>query len=187
MTTGRLVLHKGPMFAGKTERLIELAEFYSRSQRVAVILPQRDDRHGVGEVVSHGGSRLDSAFVDKLVGESPGHLIASAVTRGCSVILVDETQFFHASLAFVARRAASAGQIVVVSGLDYDSEGSEFETISAVDRVADEVTTFRGKCAVCSGLSSRTRRLPSAGKERVLVGGADLYSPRCRSCFDLGK
>jgi thymidine kinase len=109
--------------------------------------------------------------------------ILERVHHDTRVIGIDEAQFLDAELVDVCERLANSGLRVVVAGLDQDYRGQPFEPVPQLLAIAEHITKTRAICVVCGQPALRSQRL-GASTERVVVGAADKYEPRCRSCYE---
>lgn len=177
---GSLRVVVGPMFAGKTEHLIGAVRAARiAGQRIAVVKPNVDTRNPGVEITSHAGNRIDAATVARDGSDLPG---------GVDVLAIDEVQFFSGdAIPKIVELAFEHGVHVVACGLDLDAYGRPFGPVPALLAFADEVVKLRGMCAACGAPSSRSQLLASRpSRDVILVGGTDLYEPRCRACFTPG-
>jgi thymidine kinase len=171
----------GPMFSGKTERLLRLlAAAEARGLRVVAVKPAVDSRHG-DDIVSHSGSRRSA----RLAATSAELLELAA---GADLLGVEEGQFFDGDLPRVLRNRGLRAD-VVVAGLDRDFRARAFGPMAALAAAADVVTRLTAVCTRCGGRATLTQRLVDGVPARleddqVRIGGAELYEPRCRACYD---
>lgn len=167
----------GPMFSGKTEELIRrLKRAQIARQRVQAFKPQADRRYDHEQIVSHSRQRLVSTpvgGVDELL---------SRVEPATHVVGIDEVQFLGPSLVEACEELASRGLRVICAGLDQDYCGRPFDPMPALLALAEHITKLNAICVVCGQPANRSQRLVGIS-ERVVVGGADAYEPRCRKCF----
>jgi len=50
--------------------------------------------------------------------------------------------------------------------------------------MADEIVSLKAVCAKCKKINSATRTFRKTdSKEQTIVGGADIYEPRCFNCW----
>lgn len=93
---GSLTVITGPMFAGKTSRLIELAHAaHTTGRDVFAFKSSLDTRCAVAELATHDGLRMDArpvADFETLCQALSGHPHASGDRR--PVCFVDEVQIF---------------------------------------------------------------------------------------------
>lgn len=166
----------GSMFSGKTEELIRrLNRARIAGQKVEIFKPSVDVRYSEEEVVSHNQNAIRSTPV-QFAGDIP--LLAS----DCSVVGIDEAQFFDNELVNVCRSLANSGKRVILAGLDMDFKGEPFEPMPQLMATAEYVTKVRAICMKCGNVASYSYRLAKED-DKVLLGEQDKYEARCRSCF----
>jgi thymidine kinase len=101
------------------------------------------------------------------------------LVMGESVLVgIDEAQFFT-NIDRIVIDFQSLGCSVVCSGLDLDSFGSSFGKMGELLCLANVVVKHKASCAQCSDPATKTFRKITASTEKVLIGGTDLYEPRC--------
>jgi thymidine kinase len=168
----------GSMFSGKTEELIRLLRRAELARKpLQVFKPRLDQRYSDSDVASHASSRMPSIVI-----EHP-HEIWQHLLPDTQVVGIDEGQFFGDELVTVCNRLADRGIRVIVAGLDTDWKGEPFAPMPALMATAEIVKKQHAICVVCGNLASRTQRIVKQTDE-ILVGSAELYEARCRSCFD---
>ena len=181
--TGFLKVFTGPMFSSKSTGLIEHLR-RAKIARKSVILfkPAVDNRYSETAVVSHNGDKLEAAVVTST--DSTTILCHGA---DFEVIGVDEIQFFDTSLIAALNALASGGKEVVVAGLNADFMGEPFDTTAQAIHYADRVEKLTSVCALCGNDAVWTQLVCDGvaitDGNRVQVGGAETYEPRCRGCF----
>lgn len=176
--TGWIEVICGPMFSGKTEELIRrVTRAQIARQKVQTFKPRIDDRYHHRMVVSHTQQRQEAIPVDR-ADEIPALLDPAA-----SVVAVDEAQFFDGEIVEICEQLADRGRRVIVAGLDQDYRGVPFGPMPALLAVAEYVTKQLAICVVCGNPAGRSQRIVGA-TDRVVVGAADAYEARCRSCFE---
>lgn len=164
------------MFSGKTEELIRRVKraVYGK-QVVQVFKPKLDTRYDESQVVSHSRLKLTSIPIERAE-EIFYHLGADT-----QVVGIDEVQFFGPEVVQVCEALANKGLRVICAGLDQDYQGRPFEPMPQLMAVSEYVTKELAICVVCGNPANRSQRTrPNA--ERVLVGAAGEYEPRCRKC-----
>lgn len=176
--TGQIEVICGSMFSGKTEELIRrLRRARIARQRIQVFKPDTDDRYAAEAVVSHAQDRFDAQRV------KTSKDLLRAVDDRTDVIGVDEVQFFDPGIVEVLDKLANRGKRVIVAGLDQDYLGRPFEPMPQIMAIAEYVTKTLAVCVRCGEPANRSQRLVSTD-DRVLVGAAESYEPRCRRCFE---
>ena len=178
----------GPMFSGKTSELIRLVEREVYAKRKGAIFKAAfDNRYSVREVVTHNGLRYDAYTI---VPTSAGFRRISEVanSNGLDAIGVDEINFFPKGIVPVLDKLAYSKR-VVACGLNLDFRAEPFETTMMLAARADRVRYLSAVCVVCGQEATRTQRLIGgrpAPKDSpvIVVGGKELYEPRCRACYE---
>jgi thymidine kinase len=175
----------GPMFSGKSEEMIRrLRRAEIAGQRVGLFKPTIDDRSGDGDVVSHGGTRMQAvpvSCVRELLWRSNGY----------EVVGIDEVQFFDPLIVPAALDIATRGARVIAAGLDQDFRRLPFGPMPELLSQAEFVDKLQAVCHRCGGPATTTQRLvdgrpaPYSG-ETVLVGAEEQYEARCRGCHEPG-
>jgi thymidine kinase len=166
----------GPMFAGKTSYALSLARKYTaQGRKVFVIKPVADTRFpNLNEITTHDGDSLPCYTTDTLDNIAPDFLAPF------SVIIVDEAQFFKNLVPFAEMAVDTLQKTVCFTGLSGDSDRRPFGEFLTLIPLADKVTHLASLC-ICGRPAHFTRRLQS-GYGQVAIGGAELYTPQCRTC-----
>jgi thymidine kinase len=164
------------MFSGKTEELIRrvVRALYGK-QKVQVFKPKIDTRYDEKQVVSHSQLRLISTPIER------AEEIFYHLSPDTQVVGLDEVQFFGPAVVAVCEALANKGLRVICAGLDQDYLGKPFEPMPQLLSIAEYVTKELAICVVCGNPANRSQRTVAQG-ERVMVGAADAYEPRCRKC-----
>jgi thymidine kinase len=186
LRSGQLVVIDGPMFSGKTSRLLELLEReLIAGRKIELFKPQIDSRYSSSEVVTHKGLKLPAKVVPIT---RAGIRLISRMSSKVDVIGVDEAQFWptKVELPKELERIAYEGKRVYVSVLNRDHTGEPFGNAMELLARADIIHSLSAVCVKCGNEAYFTQRT-SEGKEifgpQVVVGGKELYEPRCRSCY----
>jgi thymidine kinase len=205
--TGQLFVYFGPMFSGKSSKLLqELSTYADIGMKTLYINHADDDRvtHGDTTVSTHSSQyfglskQVDSRKVASLATIDPSNPV------NYQVIGIDESQFFDDLVPTVTQWVQKEHKIVICVGLDGDAFMKPFGHLLELIPLADRVEKLTAKCHRClenlrslrehgnavvfSGpgplcLAPFTRRLTCETSQRV-VGGADKYIPVCRYHHD---
>ena len=183
---GQLVVIDGPMFSGKTSRLLELLEReLIAGRKLELFKPQIDNRYSASEVVTHKGLKLPAKVVPMT---KAGVRLMARMSSLVDVVGVDEAQFWPTMLELPKEleRMSYAGKRVYVSVLNRDHTGEPFGNAMELLARADVIHSLSAVCVRCGGEAYFTQRT-SEGREifgpQVVVGLKELYEPRCRSCY----
>jgi thymidine kinase len=168
------------MFSGKTTKLLELynESVYEQHEKIAV-KPLIDKRYGGLKINTHSGLQL------------PGHRLSKAeeiyplIQAETKEIYIDEIQFFSANIISIIEDLNFQGIKVITAGLNLDYQGNEFANVAKLKQMATTKFELKAKCEICGLPAEYTFRL-SHSSELVLIGGKDLYEPRCEAHWKLG-
>jgi thymidine kinase len=177
--TGWIEVICGSMFSGKTEELIRrLNRALIAKQDVEIFKPAIDNRYHELDVVSHNANSIQSTpvqFADDIL----------LRVGKCTVVGIDEAQFFDDRLVEVCVQLAAKGKRVIIAGLDMDFAGKPFGPMPALMSIAEFVTKVHAICMSCGSLASHSYRKTTEQK-KVMLGETDVYEARCRKCFNEG-
>ena len=175
----------GPMFSGKSEEMIRrLRRAEIAGQRVVIFKPLIDDRYDATDVVSHAGARMRAVPISSAPEIATG-------AQGFDVVGIDEAQFLGEGVVGTALDLADRGVRVVVAGLDQDFRRLPFGPMPELLAHAEFADKLQAVCHRCGGPATTTQRLvdgepaPYSG-DTVVVGAAEQYEARCRSCHEPG-
>lgn len=208
--TGYLGLIVGPMFSGKTTRIIELYyQYKNEGKNVLVVNYDADRRYHDSMLSTHDRVMIPCLFTDRLcdlvstVNVDYTHFsvenaeinvafslknrdevsdLNAKMYKNADVILINEGQFFPDLYTSVLSMIEVSKKTVHVCGLDGDFRREKFGEILDLLPISDSITKLTSKCANgCSFPALFSHRI-SNEKEKVLIG-SDIYLPLCRHCY----
>lgn len=181
MKKGKLTVIAGPMFSGKTGKLVAMVEVFGRmGQKVLTVKPRLDARYSSkDEIYSHDHRRSRALVVD---GEAPQTIVGSILQGKPNKVILDEVQFFDKrKIRKLVAGLLARGIDVVAAGLLYDYQRKPFGATPELMGLADERLELYAVCQRCGSLARHTERV-QGGKSRVEVGAADKYIAVCEAC-----
>ena len=183
---GKLTVITGPMFSGKTSRLIELLEREILAGRNTLLFkPEIDKRYDTTFVTTHKGMRLPAIVLNT---DNDGVNKMYNLSKNVDVIGIDEAQFWNhnSTLPEIADKISSENKIVYVAALNKNHLGYPFKTSMEIISRADQVYSLTAVCAKCGENATFTQRVMNGKEvfgEQIKIGGMESYEPRCRKCF----
>jgi thymidine kinase len=197
---GSLTVIFGPMFSGKTTRLIqELTKFVdvtldSHNTRCLLLNHVFDDRNPELGISSHGSSFKG---ISNHINVFKTSELETVNVIDYDVIGIDEGQFFR-SLDIV-KTWVNNGKNVILSGLITDAYMNPFGQISTLFSFADNVIQCHSICCEClkdhgriitpdvlAGMKAPfTYKIAKNLKSVIDVGATDKYIPVCRHHYIL--
>ena len=172
---GKIELILGPMFSGKSTRLIELMRKYVyKAKKTIMVKYYADQRYSQkSEVVTHDLIKYDSINC-KILRNS------FDTFKEYDVIGIDEGQFF-ADLVEVCEELALMGKIVLIAALNGDFRMEPFPVIQRIIAKADKIKLLKAYCFNCHKDAKFSLRIVQSN-ETVLIGAGEAYKPACREC-----
>ena len=172
------VIFTGPMFGGKTTRLLSAIERYRlRQKKVLTFKPLRDTRYDPEgqSIVTHRGYEINSVPI-VAAEEIYLHLEKRKVNSG--VIALDEAFMVEGS-AEVLIDLYKSGFTILISSLQLSSDLKPFEEISKMLPWATRVEVCPAVCTICGADAYYTYKKDGNFTDEIEVGGKELYEPRC--------
>lgn len=196
---GKLRVIDASMFAGKTERLIGMAERFERSG-----IPTQVFKHPIDSRYE-GANSLNSHSNNSYPCEAYAHPfeVYQHIKPETLVVLWDEVQFYthpddpvkaqelHHAMIAVVEQLTREGRLVVVAGLGLDFKAEGFGPMPELLAHANQIEKLTAVCAHCGSLEAdRTQRFiggqpASYDSKLILIGAAEAYEARCRDCHDV--
>lgn len=172
-----LHIYLGPMFSGKSTKLIETYNNYLtynyETFRPLVINHSTDNRYGMNRIITHNQQNIPCLSINYL------NQIINDI-HDYTHIFIDEAQFFKDLYDIVKAFVFDYGKIVYIAGLDGDFMQQPFKDSKLLQLIpyAETVTKLTAKCNICSRDAPLTKRITNSTKQ-ILVGGANDYIPVC--------
>ncbi len=185
----------GPMFSGKTSRLVEIykqCKFCNIS--VAVINHCIDNRYDDDLLSTHDKIKIPCFKTDKLMDLWVEKINLSEIDNiprlndkinviKSSVILINEGQFFTDLEEFVKILLNNDKQ-VYVCGLDGDFERKKFGQILDLIPLCDKVHKLTSLCSLCKNGTKGIFSMRLTSEKEQTVVGSENYIPVCRLCYE---
>ncbi len=176
-TSGYLELFIGPMFSGKTSKLIELYKQYKFCNIPVLVINHSIDNRYINNMVEL--SSHDKITVPCLQTEN---LLDIEVNFETNIILINEGQFF-ADLYQFTILMLEQNKTIYISGLDGDFKRQKFGEILDLIPLCDKVTKLQSLCGLCKNGCPGIFSLRLTQDEEQTLIGIDNYIPVCRNCY----
>jgi thymidine kinase len=179
--SGYLKLILGPMFSGKSTKLIELIRKYKVIKyKVLTIKNALDNRYSnVSQIVSHNKD-TEPCISLKDLNEIMTNTVFKATYNESQVIFIEEAQFFTDLNDFVTNALKDKKTIFVV-GLNGDSNQNNFGDIHKLLPKCNDIELLKACCKICMNETPAefSKRIIK-NNNQVHVGSGDEYIPVCR-------
>ena len=174
---GYLELILGPMFSGKTTRLVQHYKKYTYiGRKVFVINYAEDVRYDNVLLSTHDKIMIPCKFAST-ISEMESDI------KENDIILINEGQFFSDIYESVLYMVENLGKTVIICGLDGDFKRNRFGRLLDLIPYCDEVTKFTSLCAICKNGKPGIFSHRISNETSQVVIGSDNYQPLCRKCY----
>jgi len=181
LKSGYLKLILGPMFSGKSTKLIELIRKYKTiNYKIFTIKNSLDTRYSnVSQIISHNKDTEPCLSITYL-NDIFSNIIFKKNYDESQVIFIEEAQFFTDLDDFVTR-ALNDKKTIFVVGLNGDSNQNNFGEIHKLLPKCNDIELLKAYCKVCmdetpAEFSKRVIRT----SDQVYVGNGNEYIAVCR-------
>ena len=178
---GKLIVHTGSMFSGKTSSLEkDVKRFNIAKYKTIAFKPAIDNRFKRNEIVTHDLTSMNAILVNNI-----DEIIEYSNELKPDVIAIDEIQFLVGTvdkIIAVINSFLEKDLTVIVAGLDMDFTGTPFEIVKELMPIADYLYKHHAVCVKC-GTDAWVSNRKSSDQERIKIGASDEYEPLCRKCF----
>ena len=158
-----LHLYLGPMYAGKTTKLLSLYH-----EKGGQILDYSETETALGSVTNHNGVTAQCISLSRLL----------SYTGSSNILYINEAQFFPDLLDFIKRNEQNT---LYLFGLDGDFQRNPMGQILMTIPLCDTVEKLTGKCNQCTNASLFSKRITQEKQQYLLDENA--YVPLCRTCY----
>lgn len=185
---GKLTVIAGPMFAGKTTKLLTLFSVLSNlGYSILCFKAEAKKVNGMGHTRSHDERPLPVIYISM---DEPEKILKYVGKDGIQKVIVDAVHFFPKERFLkVVNQLLTQGIDVYVNGVIFDYRKQEFGATRMLMQKADECIEQFSICVRCGGKAEHTERI--SGGTSVAIGTTGIrkasYIPVCRKCHKVYK
>jgi thymidine kinase len=189
-----LELFIGPMFSGKSTKIIEKYKKYKYlNVNIMIINHSTDIRYNNNSITNHDMDTIPSVMVNKLVDININKELNNTFINS-EVILIDEGQFFTDLYDWVKFVLDNYNKNIYIAGLDGDINRNKFGGILDLVPLCDKITKFKSLCSICKNGTKAIFTITTSNifdndksnndKSNIIaIGGSEMYSAVCRRCY----
>lgn len=192
--SGYLELFIGPMFSGKTSKLLEIYKQNIFCKIPIIVLNHSSDtRYHQTMLSTHDKIMIPCIQTTHLLNiwnydDLDNPLDANLMSvhfqfREATVVLINEGQFFPDLIQCVEELLKEKKKIYIC-GLDGDFERKKFGTILDLIPLCDKVTKMTSLCGICKDGTPGIFSLRLTQEKEQFLIGSDNYIPVCRECYE---
>lgn len=171
----------GPMFSGKSDKLIEVYNKIYNKDNIICFKPV-DDSRNLGVISSRNKqSQLKCYLINRF--EDILFILKGLNTPFLGkIILIDEAQFIKGNVQYLNYLSIKLDYDIYISGLSLTSNLKPFGCMSEILSISDNIVKLWAHCYYCGRRADYTRCLVDKVKD-VLVGNEE-YIPVCKNHID---
>ena len=174
---GRIDIIIGSMFSGKSTELIRLINRYKvLGKKILVVNHKLDKRYSENSISTHSNMVLECVSIENLneINDKDKYL---KEYKNCEVLVIEEAQFFKDLYNIVIEAADIDNKIVIVAGLDGDSNRSEFGDILKLIPKCDSVKKLHALCVKCKdGTSASFTKRLIKNNSQIYIGVSEFIA-----------
>jgi len=174
-------LFVGPMFGGKTTKLLSAIDRYTyQGRNILAFKPNVDERYSKEEIVTHWGGKLSA----KRIGDGKELLrylreaTAWQEEDETFVIAVDEA-FMIDGVGEVLVSLFKEGHTILASSLQLSSDFTPYKEMQEMMPYATKIEVCPAVCSTCGLDAHYTKKIGGRSDHQIEVGGSEMYQPKC--------
>ena len=175
-----LTLILGPMYSGKSTKLLEYHRKYKLKHKCLLINHKTDKRYSkkqkicTHDLVSENCMFLDSIEKIEYIENFDEY----------EVIFIDEGQFFK-DLVLINKIVNEYRKTVFISGLKGDFKNKGFKNIMELIPLCDDLIMMKSICSLCKKMTDAIYTKKIIEDDKIIdVGSTGKYIPVCRKHFN---
>tara|TARA_A100001037_G_C15061571_1_gene595036 strand:- start:371 stop:931 length:561 start_codon:yes stop_codon:yes gene_type:complete len=178
------ILFVGPMFGGKTTKLLSAIDRYRYQGRdIHVFKPIVDERYSKEEVVTHWGAKVPATRITSPINSThPAFEQFYHVKNDPCVLAVDEA-FMLEGIGKVLVQLFEIGHTILVSSLQLSSDFTPYKEIQTMMPYATKIQVCPAVCSTCGSDAYYTKKVGGRSDHAIEVGGPEMYQPKCLQHF----
>lgn len=181
---GYLSIILGPMWSGKTSKIVELYKQFSfcrvETMPINYIL---DDRYGENCISTHDERKIPCKVAKRLSDISD--ICNDKLTdefKSIQVILINEGQFFEDIKDWTLCAVEKYNKHVYICGLDGDYKREKFGDVLDLIPYCDDLVKLSSICVKCKKANAIFTHRETDESKQILIG-TNEYMPLCRRCY----
>ena len=185
MSQGYLNLIIGPMFSGKSTRLIQyIRKYKTLGLNLIVIKPSLDTRYTTkNEICTHNHEKESCNIYDR---DKLEEIFNHSEYNNYEIIIIEEGQFFMNLFEIVKRMTDIDKKKVYISALNGDFNRDLFGDIHKLISLADNIDFLQSLCIDCKdGTPGIYSKRITNNSLQILVASNDNYKAVCRKHYFL--
>ena len=166
----------GSMFSGKSTELLRRCRTYSAIKKEVLLINHSLDTRCENELKTHDNMIMSAVKTDKLC--------ALEIDPDVDIVAIDEAQFFEDLYEFLVMNETRKNLVILISGLDGDSNRKSFGQIFKCIPLCNTVTKLCAMCSICKdGTPGVFSKRLSSSTDQVCIGAGHEFISVCRKHY----
>jgi len=166
----------GPMYSGKTSKLIDIYNNFKNNVKISIINHSLDNRYDESDMLStHDKIKAQCIKTSNL----NDLWLYNEEVKKSKIILINEGQFFE-NLYDVVINMLNNNKHVYICGLDGDFQQKKIGQMLDLIPLCDKVTKLTSLCSICNDNTPAIFTLRLSKETHQIVIGSNNYIPVCR-------
>lgn len=185
MKSGYLEITIGPMYSGKSTKLIEnITRARKIKKKFLAITNNIDTRYGNNIISTHNFIKIDAISLDNLKCLLDKNTDHHKLYIEAEMIFIEEAQFFKDLKDFVIHAVEKDKKHINITGLSGNYKREMFGQIYDLCPYADKIKKLNAYCELCADetLGHFTKRITNNDDE-ILIGSNKEYITVCREHY----
>lgn len=188
---GYLELILGPMFSGKTSKLIEIYKQYAFcGMDTLVINHSHDIRYDKSDTIDKKLYTHDHQYMPCIQSDTLQSVLYDNIDLFTNsktlAVFINEGQFFPDLFQSVLQMVREHKAHVYIAGLDGDFKREKFGEMLELIPLCDQVYKLQSLCVYCKDGTKAifSHRINRECNVQTQIGAQDIYVPLCRKCYE---
>lgn len=169
----------GPMFSGKSDKLIEIYNSIYNKKTIFTFKPYLDTRDDCYIKSRNKDNDIPSFSINWF--DEIDNIVHNSKDIGGKVILIDEAQFIKGDCKVLLKLSILELYDIFISGLNLTTELKPFGSIPNILAISDNIIKLTATCSFCGKQAEYTKCL--VDKKQDIMVGSDKYIPICKDCL----
>ena len=178
----------GPMFSGKSEKLLDIYNTIHNKDNIIAFKPKIDIRDKAYIKSRNTESKIPTILVETIEQLYSNLIYDSTLPQSYNkdgkIILIDEVQFLKGDVKWLVDLSIKEDYDIYIAGLNLTTDLKPFGIIGQILAISDKIEKLHSSCYCCGRQADYTKCL--INKVDDILVGSDEYVPICKDCVKRG-
>ena len=175
----------GPMFSGKSEKLLDVYNTVYNKNTVIAFKPKMDTRDKAYIKSRNNKIKISTILVETIEQLYTSLIYSSTLpqsyNRNGKIILIDEVQFLKGNVKWLVDLSIKKDYDIYIAGLNLTTNLKPFGIIGQILAISDNIIKLYSSCYYCGKQANYTKCLVNKTNDTLI--GSNEYVPICKDCI----